>query len=87
MSNFETTSSRQPEEQERRQLVVDIEGYPTGDQVILEVPADFDYEAAVNRWRQCGGQVRDFSGDTVDMKKLDFLPWMISQEGARFAQQ
>lgn len=50
---------------------------------VLEVPADFDYDAAWERWNLAGGQIRNFSCETVDMRIVNFAVWVVRQEGGR----
>jgi hypothetical protein len=57
---------------------------PLYDCVQVEVPDTFYHDDAYQRWEECGGQVRHFGGETVDMRKLNFVDWVLRQEGAKF---
>ena len=61
---------------------------PLYDCVQVEVPDTFHHDDAYQTWEQCGGQVRDFSpnGQGIDLRKLNFVDWVLSQEGAQFPQ-
>lgn len=66
-------------------VALDNPGDGLSDKIVLELPVSLDIDEAAQRWAQCGGQIRYF-GETVDLKQLDFVSWLIKQEGARYPQ-
>jgi len=84
MSRYDSFPMVEPKEASYIRVVLDEDDGSRGGQIILELPAGLDIDEAAQRWAQCGGQVRDFSGEDVDLVTYGLVDWLLTQEGTRF---